>query len=95
MLPSLFVGTKPLLLSKILPESSFVIVTVVVSVVVVVVTVWPSASYSIDSVSVITIISSTPGVQTPEAVIGHSALREEHNDARMQNHSTNNKFDKF
>ena len=66
----------------------------VVSVVVVVVTVWPSASYSIDSVSVITIVSSTPGVQTPDAVTGHSALREEHNDTRMHNQASNNKLDK-
>ena len=60
-----------------------------------VVTVWPSDSYSIDSVSVITIVSSTPGVQTPEAVTGQLALREEGHDARVHNHSSNNKFRQF
>ena len=70
-------------------------VVVVVVVLVSVVTVCPSASYSIDSVSVITIVSSTPGVQTPVAVTGHSALREEGNDTRVHNHSSNNKFRQF
>ena len=95
MSPSLFDDTKLLSPSRMSPESSLVTVTVVVSVVVVVVTVWPSASYSIDSVSVITIVSSTPGVQTPVAVTGHSALREEGHDTRVHNHSGNNKLRQF
>ena len=40
-----------------------------------------------------TIVASTPGVHTPVAVTGHSALREEGNDARMHSHTSNNKFE--
>jgi len=40
-----------------------------------------------------TIVSSTPGVHNPVAVTGHSALRDEGNNARMHNHASKNKFE--
>ena len=68
-------------------------VVVVVVVVVSVVTVYPSAPCSVVSIMSSTIVSSTPGVHTPVAVTGHSALREEGHDARMHNHASNKKFE--
>ena len=70
-----------------LPESSLVTVVVVVVVVVSVVTVYPSAWYSVVSTMSSTIVSSTPGVHTPVAVTGHSALREEGDDTRVHSHA--------
>ena len=71
-------------------------VFVVVVVSVVVVTVYPSASYSIVSVTTSSIISSIVGVQSPTVSVEQStALLEEDRETDIHSHSHKYKLRKF